>query len=713
MGEIWLAEDPSLHRQVAIKTLPFYLQNHPSFLQRFEQEAQAAAALQHPHILAVHDYGKQSLSYKRVIAYFVMPYITGGSLAQRIYTYTTQHQLMPPQEALTYLKQAATAIDYAHTQGFIHCDIKPNNMLLRDDGWLLLADFGIARMFIPEEPTNQKQTDPGTPLYIAPEQAQAQTVPASDIYSLAVIAYQLFTGYLPFYGDTNYAIAMSHMTQPPPAPASLNPDLPAEIANALLTGLEKQPDLRPTSAQTFIQQLRNAVTGTNYSSPPTRQQLLRPEHAPITPVPENIAEPQTEGSNDKQLRSRLARNIHNRRYFLLGAGATVLTASGTTAWLWSYYKQPATALRPAIPAITDSYVLLQEHNTPPATLVWSPVNNILTSTPSGNETIIRTWDMQTIIANKDQLPRARLFDPPSNGVNMLLAWSPDGEMLAIANAALTAKGQSNLRTSVLVYTKSLEKLADDYPEPLILQGATDIKGLTWTSEGDILVQNVLPYSSSMVEDHGTLAIWHPIHTQKTASFLKTPDPYQVAYKASTAPSALSIVPGTNPPLLSLITARHGPKFYQLQYGQQEYQLQEVPLELQQYEHADKFLNLAWSPDGQQLATINVYNTKTYTLDLWQMPEGKHIHTLLLPDESHHRFSTLVWHPDTRYALLAVGDQNGNIYIWDTQHTFQVIQTKTPPTGIKGQITALAWSTDGSWLAAAYDDLYGSILVWKM
>src|SRR5436309_2825129 len=146
MGEVWLGEDPRLHRQIAIKTLPLHNSSDREFLQRFEREARAAAALNHPHILPVHDYGEQTLPDGQGVTYIVMPYIPGGTLADRLKAMTAEKKILPAHEAINYLRQAAEAIDYAHSVGVVHRDIKPANMLLRSENWLLLADFGIARM---------------------------------------------------------------------------------------------------------------------------------------------------------------------------------------------------------------------------------------------------------------------------------------------------------------------------------------------------------------------------------------------------------------------------------------------------------------------------------------------------------------------------------------------------------------------------------------
>lgn len=264
MGDVWLCEDPRLHRQVAIKTLPTHSQSDREFSLRFEREAQAAAALNHLHILSIHDYGEQPMPNGQVITYIVMPYITGGSLADYMAPFLAKQMNIPPNEAITYLLQAADAIDYAHKHDVIHRDIKPGNMLLRNGDWLLLADFGIARILSSSDQITQAGVGFGTPEYMAPEQAQGNADPASDNYSLAVIAYQLFTGRLPFSADTGYATTIQHMTLPPPPPRQFNPDLSPAFEEVLLSGLAKQSAQRPPSAHAFVTALQQHLTDTAY-----------------------------------------------------------------------------------------------------------------------------------------------------------------------------------------------------------------------------------------------------------------------------------------------------------------------------------------------------------------------------------------------------------------------------------------------------------------
>src|SRR5579884_88089 len=245
MGEVWLAEDTELRRQVAVKLLPSVLASDETYLHAFEYEARAAAALEHPHILPVHDFGEQHVADDEVITYLITPYMTGGSLRDLM---RKTSRSLPLEETLKYLKQAAQAIDYAHSQQVLHRDIKPANMLLQE-GWLFLADFGLAKLMSSGTQRSRTHTGSGTPEYMAPEQAQGHSSPSSDRYSLAITAYQLLTGALPFRGETPYIILIKQIKEAPTAPTQLNPTLPKAVEDVLLQGLAKRPEERPRSEE--------------------------------------------------------------------------------------------------------------------------------------------------------------------------------------------------------------------------------------------------------------------------------------------------------------------------------------------------------------------------------------------------------------------------------------------------------------------------------
>src|SRR5438094_933085 len=255
MGEVWLAEDTQLRRQVAVKLLPRVSVTERSYLKDFEHEARAAATLEHPHILPIHDFGEQQVAEDEIITYLITPYISGGSLRDRI---RSAGGPLPGGEATNYLRQAAEAIDYAHSKNIVHRDIKPANMLLQQ-GWLFLADFGIAKMLMSETLRSRTHAGSGTPDYIAPEQARGKAEPASDRYSFAMTAYELFTGRVAFKGDTPYSTLIKQITEEPTAPRQFNAELPQAVEQAILQGLAKQPENRPASCMALVHALEGGL----------------------------------------------------------------------------------------------------------------------------------------------------------------------------------------------------------------------------------------------------------------------------------------------------------------------------------------------------------------------------------------------------------------------------------------------------------------------
>ncbi|HEU5230574.1 MAG TPA: serine/threonine-protein kinase, partial [Ktedonobacteraceae bacterium] len=225
MGEVWLAEDTQLRRQVAVKLLPLVLASDKDYLQAFEAEARTAASLDYPHILPVHDFGDVPLANGEIVTYLIMPYIDGGTLRDLM---RSSGQLVPLEKSMRYLRQAAQAIDFAHSQRVLHRDIKPANMLLQQD-WLFLTDFGIAKLLTTATNRSQTHSGAGTPEYMAPEQIQGKAEAASDLYSLAMTAYQLFTGTVPFKGETPYEVLIKHMQETPTSPRQLNPTIPLTV----------------------------------------------------------------------------------------------------------------------------------------------------------------------------------------------------------------------------------------------------------------------------------------------------------------------------------------------------------------------------------------------------------------------------------------------------------------------------------------------------
>ncbi|HEU4782470.1 MAG TPA: protein kinase [Ktedonobacterales bacterium] len=253
-----------LHVKSAIKVLrdsPGTTSNYEAFRARFYREAETAALLRHEHILPVLDYGES-----QGLPYMVMPLAAGGTLRSRIAAESGQ---FPIAVTAAYAVQLASALDYAHEHGIVHCDVKPSNVLLDGQGRLLLADFGIAHLYRPSSAhvdaaltlTDRGEVI-GTPSYMAPEQFKGQHVgPAADIYALGVVLYLLAVGRLPFEGTTPVAVGMAHLRETPLSPCLYRPDLPSPAAAAILSALEKDPRRRFASAGALALAFASGVEG--------------------------------------------------------------------------------------------------------------------------------------------------------------------------------------------------------------------------------------------------------------------------------------------------------------------------------------------------------------------------------------------------------------------------------------------------------------------
>jgi serine/threonine-protein kinase len=236
MGEVWQAEDELILRQVAIKILKEEYMGDPMFLERFRTEAKSAALVEHEGIANIFDYGEDSGS-----AYLVMELVPGESLSRLL----EREKKLSEEKVLDIIAQTSRALGAAHARGLVHRDIKPGNLLITPDGKVKITDFGIARVGdqVPLTKTGQVM---GTVQYLAPEQATGKTsTPATDLYSLGVVAYEALAGKRPFTGENQMAIAMAHINEMPPAlPETIDP----RVQNLVLSCLAKKPTQRPESA---------------------------------------------------------------------------------------------------------------------------------------------------------------------------------------------------------------------------------------------------------------------------------------------------------------------------------------------------------------------------------------------------------------------------------------------------------------------------------
>ncbi len=261
MSTVYRALDPVFGRSVAVKVLTAQLAHDPQYTSRFQREARSMARLQHPHILPVYDVGDQNGT-----VFLVMQYIEGGNLHEYLAEQRRIGELYT-ERALGILEAVAGALDFAHGQGIVHRDVKPQNILLTPRGYPYLTDFGIAKILDQENADTSfslANAIIGTPEYMSPEQAQGQPLDGrADLYSLGVILYELFTGRTPFRAettsDTPLTILIRHAGTPPPPPRHLNPSLGEAVEAVLLRALAKRPDERYASGAALFGALHEAL----------------------------------------------------------------------------------------------------------------------------------------------------------------------------------------------------------------------------------------------------------------------------------------------------------------------------------------------------------------------------------------------------------------------------------------------------------------------
>ena len=415
MGVVYLAQQSRPHRQVAVKTLLLSLMPDPDrrkrFLQRFRREADAVAALEHPNILPIYEYGEQA-----DLAYLVMPYVAGGTLRDRV----ERKGALPLPEVAGFLAQAAAALDYAHTHGVIHRDVKPQNMLLYPDKRLMLSDFGIAKVAEQAASDGDAATLPqlttmghvvGTPDYIAPEQAMGQPVDGrADIYSLGVVLFYMVTGRVPFAGSQPMTVAAKHVSEPPPSPRQFRPDLPVAAEQVILKALAKSPTERYRTAGDFSRAFRAAIP--NLAAP-----VPAPEQKPMPPKadgPVVVAPPQPpKGKEARRVTQRpdgppiapgekTPGTTSGRRWLAIGAAIliVILIAGG----VYAVIKGGGTPQPSRTPTATTAATVSPTGTASP-TPTQSPTVTTTTTTPT-------TFQADQFVPQQSDLPTGDTLSAP-------------------------------------------------------------------------------------------------------------------------------------------------------------------------------------------------------------------------------------------------------------------------------------------------------------
>jgi len=322
MATVYRARDPNFKRDVAIKVLPAQFTDDPVFRARFEREAQTIAALEHPAIVPVYDFGEEDRQ-----PYLVMRYMPGGSLAERM-----AHGPLPIEQIVKIVSRMASALDAVHSKGIIHRDLKPANVLFDQYGEAYLSDFGIARL---QESAATLTGDSivGTPAYMSPEQARGDPDidGRSDIYALGAILFQMLTGKMPYEATTPMAVAMKHITDPVPRLSQARPDLPRSYEAIIDRAMAKDRTQRFAKGELMVAALETAGCGQTLktqAAPPPVQAVFQPT-APPRPTP--AAQPPA----GPHLSPAVSPPAVARPQSAAGYRPLTLPRRGISTWLWA------------------------------------------------------------------------------------------------------------------------------------------------------------------------------------------------------------------------------------------------------------------------------------------------------------------------------------------------------------------------------------------
>ncbi len=620
-AEVYLAKHLSLDTSVAVKVLQIEVAEDE--VADFSSAAQRMTELVHPHIIRALEVGMEEHQNSST-PFLVMEYAPNGTLRQRhpIGTRLTLATI------LTYVKQIAEALHYAHEQNFVHCDVKPENILLGSNDQLLLGDFSTALI------SSSIKRPVGTIAYMAPEQIRGEPGPQSDEYSLGAVVYEWLCGELPFYGSLG-EISNMHMFAPPPPLHTIVPAIPPAVEETVLIALAKDPTRRFRNVLAFANALEQSIEISAASVP-----FFESEQSAAAWMPPVVGTPQSTAAKSGSLTRRIS-----RRAVIVGLPTLLVAGGGMLTWLLYRRKAPTTF------ALSPTYLTYRGHAGRVTAVAWSPDGKYIAS--GGDDHTIQVWSALTGT-------RLLVSQGHSGGVPAV-AWSPDSTLIASASAGPSVSGGPAGDNTVQVWNASTGQSIYSYHGHS--SGITDV---AWSPTGDRIASSSSDY---------TVQVWDAT-TGQHALVLRTHSWYEwtVAWSpdskrlASGGPdNAIWIWDATTGKILytyhanveGVTSLSWSPDGTHIASTDSNFSVQVWDTTdgktLQTFSgHTSFITGVAWSPNGNYIASSS--NDKT--VQLWDVTTGKTIATY-----SQHTGAVvaLTWSPDSKY--IASGGADGTVQIW--------------------------------------------------